>query len=199
MEIKNLEFIHITKTAGTSIEDWGYKNNILWSYRKRHHFENRKQHYLHRGGSWHEPPRFFLDNPYKNKKTFTCVRNPYIRLISEYYCPWTGSKNTQKHCKKEFNQWIINLINKDNVVSGIPQYLYMPTDFIIKFESLQEDFTKLIHSFDSSLNTTLPHNNKSKYKLKKFSVNDLDKKTIQIINAKYEKDFNLFDYKMIPV
>ena len=33
-----LEFIHITKTGGTVIEDWGYKNNILWSYRKREYF-----------------------------------------------------------------------------------------------------------------------------------------------------------------
>ena len=197
--MENLEFIHITKTAGTSIEDWGSKNNILWSYRKKYYFENRKQYSLHHVSKWHVPPQFFLDNPYKNKKTFTCVRNPYTRLISEYYCPWSGSKNIEKHCKKEFNQWIVNLISKNNVVSGMPQHLYMPVDFIIKFESLQENFTKLIKSFNPSLNTTLPHSNKSKYNFKKFSVNDLDKKTINLINTKYEKDFKLFDYKMIII
>ena len=165
--MENLEFIHITKTAGTSIEDWGFKNNILWSYRKKDFYE--KPHYFHFVNTrLHIPPKYFTNDIYRNKKTFTCVRNPYTRLISEYYCPWTGSENKHLQCKKEFNQWIINLITKDNVVSGLPQYLYNPIDYIIKFETLQEDFTKLIHNFNPSLDTILPHSNKSEYNYKKF-------------------------------
>ena len=40
--MKQLKFIHITKCAGTSIEDIGIENNILWG---RFHTEY---------GNWHE-------------------------------------------------------------------------------------------------------------------------------------------------
>lgn len=45
---------------------------------------------------WHTPPFWFVDNPFQNKDTFTVVRNPYDRYISEYYCRYYG------YYKKEF-------------------------------------------------------------------------------------------------
>lgn len=199
--LQNLEFVHITKTAGTSIEDWGVKNGLYWSYRKRDYFRRQKHTFSNTSVSaWHIPPKYFVVNPYQKKTTFTCVRNPYTRLISEYYCPWSGSKQMQKKCKNEFNQWIQNLIKKKDVVSGIPQSMYMTVDFIIKFESLQKDFTTLIHTFDSEIDTTLPHSNKSSMiHTTRFTTKDLYKDTINLINEKYSKDFELFNYKMINI
>jgi hypothetical protein len=194
----NLEFIHITKTAGTSIEDWGYKNSILWGYKNKSYFQKFTHKNLANNVSkWHVPPLFFHENPYMNKKTFTCVRNPYTRMISEYYCPWSGSKNAYKQDKDEFNVWIVNLVRKTDKVSGIPQYLYMPVDYIIHFETLQKDFTDMIHTFDLSLDTILPHVNKSKSTHTKFSVKDLYPQTIKIINEKYKKDFEIFGYDQL--
>ena len=189
-----LEFVHITKTGGTSIEDWGYKNNIPWSYKKRAFFEKHKHFQLRQDVSkWHIPPKFFFNNPYKDKKTFTCVRNPYTRIISEFYCPWTGCKNN-KATKKDFNIFIYNLLLKKGIVNGLPQYLYMDVDYILHFETLQNDFTNMDNSFDKTYDTTLPHSNKRKNKNNYFTINDLDKRNILLINKIYEQDFKLFGY-----
>ena len=74
--IKQLKFIHITKCAGTTIENVGKKNNVLWG---RFHKEY---------GWWHE----IFPNKSQELKLkydwFVIIRNPYERLISEFYCKW---------------------------------------------------------------------------------------------------------------
>ena len=52
MNIKHLKFIHITKNAGTSIEDAGKNHNILWG---RYHEEYKYESLLNKKGrkSWH--------------------------------------------------------------------------------------------------------------------------------------------------
>ena len=90
---KELKFIHITKNAGTFIEDIAKRKNILFG---RFHGEY---------GFWHH---FFpnVDENIKNKYDwFMVVRNPYDRIISEYYCNWNGVGDTI-HNKKEFNEEI---------------------------------------------------------------------------------------------
>lgn len=71
--MRELKFIHITKTAGTCIENAGRKNRIQWG---RHHTEY---------GEWHE---YFPSKPAELKLKydwFLVVRNPYERTLSEYY------------------------------------------------------------------------------------------------------------------
>ena len=83
--MKELKFIHITKCAGTTIENMGKKNNILWG---RFHKEYGCNYIL--GPPWHE----IFKNQNTNLKLkydwFVVVRNPYERLISEFYCKWGG-------------------------------------------------------------------------------------------------------------
>lgn len=199
--MNNLEFVHITKTAGTSIEDWGFKNNILWSYRKRAYFEkfNYANTMIRTHCKWHIPPQYFLSNPYDKKILFTVVRNPYTRIISEYYCPWTGSKHQNNQDRDEFNYWIQNLLKNNSVVSALPQYFYLPVNHVLRFESLQNDFTKMIRMYQKQIDTILPHSNRSNFTQKKFTLDDLYMETIVMINKKYKRDFETFDYKMIIV
>ena len=196
--MNELEFVHITKTGGTSIEDWGVNNGIFWSFRKCKHFESKNYNKIIIGSAWHIPPTFFMNNPYVGKITFTVVRNPYTRIISEYYCPWVGSKSKHLHNKKEFNQWIFNLLTINNVVSGLPQYLYLPIVHVLRFETLQQDFTNMIRKYDKNVDTTLPHSNKSDVlKENRFTLDDIYPEIIKLINKKYKKDFEIFGYEML--
>jgi len=193
-KIKPLKFIHITKTGGTSIENVGKQNNILWGmYHKEYRW-------------WHEP---FKNKPeYLKRKYnwFTVVRNPYTRIVSEFYCKWgTKIKNDKKSINKlEFNQIIKHhIVNRNNLNRKIgqyghykEQYLYLDKKYnihILKFENLSYDFDNLMKKY--SLNIKLDiHDNKNN---KIHTVSSLSPEVIKIINSVYDKDFKMFGYKKL--
>ena len=136
---RRLEFVHITKTGGSAIEKIAAQHGIIWG---ACHYMNISevgcskadldykapdyQSYV-KTSPWHTPPKILKtqystnQNPYTDADLFAVVRNPYDRVISEYYCPWTGfqpkfRKNT-KHEKdpndpKIMNHWVKNMVKK---------------------------------------------------------------------------------------
>jgi len=107
-EPKRLEFVHITKTGGSAIEKAGAKVNIIWGachYMNitevgcmapdlQYTAPNFQSYAL--TSPWHTPPKLLRkyvnkkQYPYDDTDLFAVVRNPYDRIISEYYCPWLG-------------------------------------------------------------------------------------------------------------
>jgi len=211
---KELKFIHITKCAGTSIENAGYKIGLLWG---RFHKEY---------GYWH---RLFpnINREIINKYDwFMVVRNPYERILSEYYCKWAGigisikkegsigikeggiggiggteaQDNTIKHTIEEMNLYLIKKINNRNNNTNkhyIEQYRYLDTSVkihIIKFENLNKQFNNLMNLY-SIKNIKLETHNKSTNK--KFTILDFSKELIDLINKVYHLDFKKFNYNKI--
>ena len=76
----DLEFTHIPKNAGTSIENAGKKAGICWG--RFSLFHNRKM-----CSTWHQPPRINKDL-HQGKKTFCVIRDPKERIVSEYRYRW---------------------------------------------------------------------------------------------------------------
>jgi len=205
---KDIKFIHITKTGGTSIEDVGKKNNYIWG-RFNAKYLNKYKRSVNLGDIWHTPLKYFEENPYKNNTLFTIVRNPYTRCISEFYCPYLGFRYTELQDKEftieYFNSWIRNNINKVMNNNGHKAGHFLPhseyftynekdiIDYVIYFEDIKRQFNIL---FEKEKITLDIHHNQAR-KLKKYSVEDLDNETIKLINKVYFKDFILFNYKMI--
>lgn len=199
--MKQLKFIHITKCAGTSIEDIGIENNILWG---RFHQEY---------GNWHE---IFQNKSEKLKckyDWFVIVRNPYERLISEFYCKWGGVGNLNDISyfdEAKFNKYVKTCIlnrkesdrspgTKMKVGHYVEQYKYKDPNaniHIIHFENIESEFNELMKKYklNIKLNKT---NNKCKHN-KKFTVKSFNTELIKLINKIYYKDFITFNYTMKP-
>ena len=188
---KELKFIHITKNAGTYIEDTAKKSNINFG---RFHEEYGSKNEI---SFWH---RIFPSVDPKIKKKydwFMVVRNPYDRILSEYYCPWVDMSN-KKYTNQEINNFLIDKI-KNRSKEGdhfTEQYKYLDnTTFIkiIKFENLIPELKQLYKQYN--LNIDLPNKKINSGRDKKiFTSNDFNEELIELINFVYAKDFELFGY-----
>ena len=77
---KQLKFIHIPKTAGTSIENAGKKINIDWGRYHKEYIPEKIAYHFH-----HHTILSKLNPDIVNKYDwFMVVRNPYDRILSEY-------------------------------------------------------------------------------------------------------------------
>ena len=185
--MKELKFIHITKCAGTTIEEIGRDNKVWWGkYNKEY-------------GWWHG--MFSKKNKELKDKYdwFMVVRNPYDRIISEYYCKWGSKGKKDNNTVEYFNKFLINKIKNRPKRGGhyTEQYKYLDKDYninILKFENLEDEFNNLMNKYNLKFKLD-KHKNKSTNK--KFKVSDFSNELLKLINRVYEKDFIEFGYSML--
>lgn len=197
--MKELKFIHITKCAGTYIEEAGKKNNIAWGK-------------YHKEYGWHHNYLITRSEELKNKYDwFMIVRNPYDRILSEYYCRWGVPNRIKKDVKtvEDFNKCLISKINRRtprNIRDYRPgfhfceQYKYLDPNIpihIIKFENMHQGLSELFAKYNlnivllkKKINSRNDHNAQ-----KLFSIKDFSPELIRLINKVYDKDFKLFGYE----
>lgn len=195
---KELKFIHISKTAGASITIDAKRQGICWGtfhseYGYCHDYFSDKSQALKDKYDW-----------------FMVVRNPYDRVISEYYYLTQVGRDKRIDTPEELNQvcktWMTAVKENRQLPYSLarltgdhfsPQWRYYDssaTIHILKFETLQEDFYRLMEHY--GLNIKLKsHTHKSRPK--KFTVSDFETETIQLIHELYRKDFEMFGYEMI--
>lgn len=198
---KNLLFIHIPKTGGQNIEKNLSKNTVqLLLCRK--------------GNSILPPPfnsvslqhQFFrtlhtyrirLRLNFNCLKIFTIVRNPYDRIMSALF--WNRLITKDSTCDDVFqvlkNQFI-DSTSLDN--HNKCQYEFLtnnkgeiePSITIFRCETLNKNYKKIA----TFLNT---HVDIRKQNVNKNYMPYLNKQSINLINTKYAKDFEYFQYPMI--
>jgi hypothetical protein len=100
LQQRPLKFFHIPKSAGTAVEDAAGLHKLAWgSCLFRHKpkrdicpYPKQSKDWPGHSGWWHLPQWFFpirthdsLIDPYQNAESFAVVREPYDRMISEFY------------------------------------------------------------------------------------------------------------------
>mmetsp|Transcript_16982 Transcript_16982/g.25701 ORF Transcript_16982/g.25701 Transcript_16982/m.25701 type:complete len:334 (+) Transcript_16982:78-1079(+) len=175
---KNLEFIHITKTAGSVIEKLAWDAGIIWGvchYReevsigcnkpdwtkpKKRRFAKMPSGLRYIGEPWHAPSQWLDPNQMEDDDTFVIVRDPYDRLVAEYYCSSFGYSGDNADDPQVFNKWVseqLDIIKREPKKPGhMLQQRYFVYDqdgerivtHILRYESLKRDFDALMEYYN---------------------------------------------------
>ncbi len=212
---EKLIFIHIPKTGGTSIERFFEMINLDNFFSAS--WDQEITPFINRYGSltkskniYFEPQHYTQDVlsdlilDYQSYFTFTFVRNPYTRLLSEYFWLKKIAKlpSPNQFDEVDFHNWCINYLKEINSSHKIPQVSYLDNqiDFIGRYEKLNEDFKELIsilcnksEIFYPYKNRYLPKKNTTPHD-KELLKNQILRKTKKLIYRTYQKDFKLLNY-----
>ena len=196
-------FIHVPKTAGTSIrrllqshyEDGitnGSFNKSDWNY----HHVTASKFKIHFGEEkWNEIYKFAF------------VRNPWDWLVS-YYHYAIQSEDIAKSPDKQTNKWLHNMrqvkdfdefVYRDNLLP-FPQYLWVTdindpneiiVDYVGRVENISQDFNSIkllanLHLPDLPVINKSKHDHYSTYYTKAM---------VKRVEDRYGQDISMFDYK----
>jgi chondroitin 4-sulfotransferase 11 len=179
-------FIHIPKTAGTSIKKY------LSSFRSKEDYQSPEdplENFGHNKLSYYEFKYKNIEDFYK----FCFIRNPYDRMVSlyKYTKKWLKfNYSFLKFCQsiKIGKKYTNNIIWEDHYE---PQsnYISSKINFIGRTETINDDFKKICKDIN------VPYK-------KLPQLNDSNKESIyickecsQIIENLYESDFNFYERK----
>ena len=183
---KQLKFIHITKTGGTSVEESGLAAGYEWG---RFHADY---------GWWHTLFPLLPQRMKERYDWFTIVRNPLSRMASEFHCQWGGVGDTDltKYTRESFNAFVRRKIRRHSHGGAGNHYsaqiLYMDPDIpirVLHFENLTQGFNALMEEY--GYNVSLTHVN---HMPRAFTEADFETSTVDLIHKTYAADFTQFGY-----
>jgi hypothetical protein len=193
---KRFLFVHIPKTAGNSIQ------SVLRDYSEDELVALR--------GEQDGVERFGLRNPrYKVKKhstlaeyraalgeaefgslcKFTCVRNPWDRMVSYYFTP---TQKPEVWDRKKFRKIISSALS-------VADYLQLDkseedpfgnVDYIVRFENLADDFRAVCVAL-GILPTTLPRYNRSN---REHYSEYYDEELCELVRGRFAAEIERFGY-----
>lgn len=191
----NAVFVHIPKSAGTSVKVFCKQNNIKILGHDIH-----KESFIH-----------LKDLQYQFQDTFlfAVCRHPLSRAISAFNYLSKGGQTDQDKRDAEryilpyrgnFTDFVVNEFSKCEILEQIhfmPQYKWvcndkeeLLVDFVCKFENLENDFRKISTIFGNRF-FELPKLNGTTEFSKYVDIRKVEK----YIKEAYEKDYKLFNYK----
>lgn len=213
---KCLSFIHIPKTAGTSIEETGEARSVQWGkWDLDNHLCSRPAYtypddtnscYVKDTDSvcsaWHVPPSYDLKllNHYKECETFCVVRNPTTRLVSQWQWHLKGDACTTEHFQAYVNSSFAQSSSDDGGDPYIQdchllqqvEYTFDSEGFhtckhMLRFEQLESEFNALMREFE--INATL-----TRHDFASGCSLEVPSDFIAMIKERYHDDFSAFQY-----
>ena len=191
---KKTIFIHIPKTAGSSIETYCQCNfgvHTIWGKRHKNIEEYKKN--------------FFKE--YNSYRKFTVVRNPYDRIISWYFF-LKQTIDIELDIKKKIkmendfvntvedwikdpygNKFTCKRVKKKHYILDTQCSFIDETVDILKFENLNKELNKFFNK-----EIKLPTINKSNHK---HYLKYYNQETLDIVYERYKEDFERLNYKKL--
>lgn len=188
------KFIHIPRCGGSGVEDNFdlFHQENFWVPRFTHQFSGchfAPQHFTH------QILDSFLNEEQQNWFSFTLVRNPYYRTISEYFYINKNfyGRPIENFNENNFTEWLTTDLVKFNLDHKLPQVTFIdkPVDLVIKLETLEEGYTKLNKQFNTDLFST--KTNSGNVKTEEI-IKSLSQETLNLIYNIFEQDFIQFGY-----
>ena len=193
---KRFLFVHIPKTAGNSIQSTlrDYSEDQLVALRKEQdgieRFGLRNPNYKIKKHSTLGKYRDALGNEqFRSLYKFTCVRNPWDRMVSYYFTP-TQSPETWD--RKRFREIISKAVSVADYLRLDPgeEDPFANVDYIIRFENLAHDFRTVCITLGISPATLPRYNRSSREHYSKYYDDELR----HLVQTRFAAEIERFGY-----
>lgn len=178
-EYEKILFVHVPKTAGSSIFNFLYKNDL--------------DDWIRTATRRHDSYKQLVENNKINDSifSFAVVRNPYTRTYSCF-----KQYNKTNITNISFMEYLTNTkngkISEETPLLHLPQYKYVVDDSyniavtkIYKFENLKE--------WEDDFKSRLVFDNVGEYDLESYNK-DYTEEAMKIVQELYDEDFDIFGY-----
>jgi sulfotransferase famil protein len=194
---KRFLFVHIPKTAGNSIQSVlrDYSEDELVALRKEQdgieRFGLRNPNYkIKKHSTLSQYYDALGDQQFRDLYKFTCVRNPWDRMVSYYFTPTQKPENWNR---KKFRETISKAVS-------VPDYLrlengeanpFANVDCIMRFENLANDFRAVCDAIGISPPGLPQYNRSNREHYSKYYDDELR----ELVRARFAAEIERFDYK----
>lgn len=192
---KKFIFVHIPKTAGTAIQqllknysdDSIFMSDFRWRYYHYMTLQNNDHPELTKHATLKDYSKYYNIEDYF---TFTCVRNPWDRLLSWYLFSLRGT-NLRKINQRKFRKFIKFRCSDNELNSTQCNYIYPGVNKVMRYENLQVDFCEVCNVIGIPFKV-LPIINSSE---RAFDLQDYyDDRTRDLVGKLFAEDIETFKY-----
>ena len=194
---KRFLFVHIPKTAGNSIQGVlrDYSEDELVALRKEQdgieRFGLRNPNYkIKKHSTLSEYHDALGEEQFRSLYKFTCVRNPWDRMVSYYFTP---TQTPERWDRQKFRGIISRTVS-------LSEYLrlhegeedpFANVDYIMRFENLADDFRAVCATIGISPPTLPQYNRSSREHYSRYYNDELR----EFVRARFAAEIDRFGYR----
>ena len=194
---KRFLFVHIPKTAGNSIQSVlrDYSEDQLVALRKEQdgieRFGLRNPKYkLKKHSMLREYCDALAREQFRDLYKFTCVRNPWDRMVSYYFTP---TQNPETWNRKKFREIISKAVSLADYLrldngEGDP---FANVDCILRFENLADEFRAVCNTIGIPPPALPRYNRSSRDHYSKYYDDELR----ELVRARFAAEIERFNYR----
>jgi Sulfotransferase family len=189
-------FVHIPKTAGNSIQSVlrNYSEDQLVALRKE---QDGIERFGLRNPKYKIKKHFTLseyhdalgDEQFRKLYKFTCVRNPWDRMVSYYFTPTQDPETWNRKRFREIISKAVSVADYLRLDNGEGD-AFANVDYIMRFETLADDFRAVCTAIGISPLTLPQYNRSSREHYSKYYDSELR----ELVRMRFAAEIERFSY-----